>query len=363
MRKNRNIGIDLLRIISMLLVVILHVIGNGKILDNCKIFTMNYNIVWFLEILAYCSVNCYALISGYVGIDSKFKYSNILNLWLKVVFYTVIISIIFFILVPETITINNIISAIFPVLFNQYWYFTSYFCMFFFIPFFNKLLEKLSKQEAKKLVLIIIIFFTAFAMISPVDIFSLSAGYSVLWLSSLYLIGGYIKKYNILKNWTIKKLLVSFLCCTIFIWTSKIFTEAITIKIFGEIKGNLFLIRYNSIFTLLQSVFLLLIFSRLNIKRNNKFIQYLSTSSFSVYLIHTHPLVWQYIIRGRFKYFSDFSNLKLVISIIFVSICIYAICSGIDFIRYKIFEMLKVEKFSKFIISKLNIKETKLKKT
>ena len=74
----RKYGIDLLRMIAMFMVVILHVLGQGGILNTVSSLSLNYEIAWFLEISAYCAVNCYALISGYVGINSKFKFTNII---------------------------------------------------------------------------------------------------------------------------------------------------------------------------------------------------------------------------------------------------------------------------------------------
>ena len=82
----RNMGIDLLRIVSMFLVVFLHVLGRGGVLESAPILSVNYEIAWFIEIAAYCAVNCYALISGYVGIRGHYRYSNLLLLWLRVAF-------------------------------------------------------------------------------------------------------------------------------------------------------------------------------------------------------------------------------------------------------------------------------------
>ena len=81
-RQERNWGIDMFRIVSMLLVVTLHVMGQGGVLSYSK--GINNNFAWLFEVGAYCAVNCYALISGYVGVKSKFKYSNIMySMWIK----------------------------------------------------------------------------------------------------------------------------------------------------------------------------------------------------------------------------------------------------------------------------------------
>lgn len=84
----RNYGIDLLKIISMLMVVTLHVLGKGNLLYNkeLEIFSTKYNILWILEIASFCAVNLYALSSGYVGLKAKHKYTNIFILYLEVVF-------------------------------------------------------------------------------------------------------------------------------------------------------------------------------------------------------------------------------------------------------------------------------------
>ena len=67
MTKERNEGIDLLRIVAMLLITMLHVIRHGGMLDGLSLFSSQYFVVWILYILTNCAVNCYALISGYVN--------------------------------------------------------------------------------------------------------------------------------------------------------------------------------------------------------------------------------------------------------------------------------------------------------
>ena len=80
--KERNLGIDLLRIISMLMIVVLHVLKKGGILENAEVNSAHYYVAWVLEALCIGAVNCYALISGYVGVNSKIKYhKNNLNFY------------------------------------------------------------------------------------------------------------------------------------------------------------------------------------------------------------------------------------------------------------------------------------------
>ena len=172
--QERNYGIDFLRIISMFMIVILHILGNGGILASVQIGSSNYHLAWILEIASYCAVNCYALISGYVGIYSVHKYSNIFYLWLQVIFYTLSITLLFNILSPSSVTISSWLNALFPISRKQYWYFTAYFCMFFFIPYFTVLLNNLSKKELTTLCLTILIMLCVLPTFAQDDIFQTS---------------------------------------------------------------------------------------------------------------------------------------------------------------------------------------------
>ncbi|EOS72255.1 hypothetical protein C819_04357, partial [Lachnospiraceae bacterium 10-1] len=54
-KPERNYGIDLLRIIAMLLVVVLHVLGQGGVLEASK--GVRAAVAWFFEVAAYCAVD------------------------------------------------------------------------------------------------------------------------------------------------------------------------------------------------------------------------------------------------------------------------------------------------------------------
>ena len=74
--KKRNWGIDALRIIAMLMIVTWHILWHGGILESAQVSSAQYYIAWYIAMLTFGAVNCYGLISGYVGVQSKFKVSN-----------------------------------------------------------------------------------------------------------------------------------------------------------------------------------------------------------------------------------------------------------------------------------------------
>ena len=86
--KQRNIGIDILRIVSMFFIIIGHILMQGGVLSAYFNESLQGGYYFFntLYVLAFCGVNCFALVSGYVGWQNTFKLGKIIKLWANVVF-------------------------------------------------------------------------------------------------------------------------------------------------------------------------------------------------------------------------------------------------------------------------------------
>ena len=292
----RNYGIDLLRMLTMLMIVIMHVLGNGGILLNEKLSGINCEIAWFLEVASYCAVNCYAMVTGYVYVNARYRYSRIFELWLQVVFYSVLIYLVVIIFIPGEFDILIFLQTFFPAKFSQYWYFTAYFCIFFFIPLFNHILNTVPKDALKVAIFSAVIIFSILPCVFGKDIFLTNMGYSPLWCAVLYIIGGYIKKYGVLKNK--RKLIVTgiYFSCVLLTCVLKMIADITNADKFGER-----FISYTSPFILLSAVALVVVFSALRLpKVVKKLILILSPCAFGVYLIHVHPMIFKYVLKiGR----------------------------------------------------------------
>ena len=64
MSKKKNIGIEIVRILSMYMVMILHILGHGGILKSENIYSFSFISIWFIEIISIVAVNLFGLISG-----------------------------------------------------------------------------------------------------------------------------------------------------------------------------------------------------------------------------------------------------------------------------------------------------------
>jgi hypothetical protein len=316
-------------------------------LEESVSLSAHYELAWFLEIAAYCAVNCYALISGFVGYGSRYRYANIIYLYLQVIFYTVIVTCIFAICMPGSVGVKDFIKAIFPFAFGTYWYFTAYFGMFFLIPFMNYFIEKISSELAYKTILIIVCVFSILPTIFHNDMFKTSSGYSMLWLSLMYLVGACIRKYNWNERIGARSGALGYLICVIATWASKLVLELLTNKIFGAPKGGNLLVSYTSPTILGAAVMLLLCFSKINFGNAwKKVIAFFAPIAFGVYLIHEEPLIRDNFINGRFKEYLQFNPVVMVLLVLGTACAIWLVCSLIDRLRLKLFEVLRVKQLA-----------------
>lgn len=303
-------------------------------------------LMWYMEITAYCAVNCYALISGFVGLYSKHKYSSLALLWIRVFFYSVLITVLFRIFLPGSVNWRTILLSFFPVLSNQYWYFTAYFVLFLFIPVLNLAVERINKRRLQVLLCSL---FVLFSVVFPVfnvlvDSFSLSKGYSPWWLLVLYLLGGYIRKHGLFEKAKKLTLALVFFASVTLAWLSRIVIRHVTQAIFGEAKVTNMWVSYLSVFILLSAVSLFLLFKRISFGiRYRKIISFLVPLSFSVYLIHTNQLIFDNVLNDSFMWVANIPVAAMVPVVLGGAVIIFVLCCLIDLIRHYLFRLIKLK--------------------
>jgi surface polysaccharide O-acyltransferase-like enzyme len=278
-----------------------------------------------------------------VGIGSKYKYSNIAYLWLQVAFYTVTITAVFAKLTSE-VTKADILSAFFPVTNNHYWYFTAYFAVFLLIPIFNGAISSMTKKQLIATAVSIILLFSLIPMFTKKDIFFENAGYSALWLSLLYILGGIIKKCDIMEKVKGFVAVLMYFVMVILTFIQKYFIDRHNLNVAGGEKMTATLVSYISPTILFAGIFLLIAFAKLKTgKVSQKLIAFFAPVSFGVYLIHVQKYVWVYFMKDRFVDFAGYGVIGLVLAVIGSAIAIYVICSLIDFVRDRLFKLLHIK--------------------
>ena len=360
MNTKRNVGIEILRIFSMLMIVMLHVLLFGLKYNELNIFSMKGAITNLLEAICFCAVNIYAIITGYVLVNKRPKINRLIDLWFQVIFYLLMSCILIFILYPQNFSKRSLIFAFLPVITNKYWYFTAYFIMFWCVPLYNWIISNLTMKQYRKMIFVMLFIFCLLGWISSVlsnTIFGLNYGYSFLWLSVLYCFGAGIKLYG-LELFFIKRKISQNIILFIALFSgaltfiSKIVLSKLTMLVLGhELFVDAFY-SYLSPTVLIEAICLVIYFSNLNIK-GSKTLTKISGATFGVYLIHLTPFFTNYCWNFLSKYRTA-PIFKYILVIFSSVICIYVVCTLIEMIRSFIFDKLRVCNISNKIAEKIN---------
>lgn len=348
MKKERQSNLELLRIIAMLMVVSLHFMGHGGILDNVKVFSNNFFMANLIESFSIYAVNVYVLISAYFMCDSKVTTKKMINIWTQVVFYTLFIYLILLVAGIVDFNLIDAIRSLLPIIFNHYDFVTAYIVLMFLSPFLNKLINSMNKNEFNKLIITLLIFFVFLGIVFPIHL--IVSNYLSPFIV-LYFIAAYIKRY--LQNKLNKKRSL-----LLYVGSSLlIFFGTIILYVLGldQLKGNL--LSYRFILVILGSIGLFTLFLNINIQ--SKLINNISALTFGVFLIHENNFIRSFLYSDIFKMDTLYNNNFLILFTIIFIFIVFLTSSLIEYLRRKIFNVLKVDKISfKIINSILNIIKT-----
>lgn len=317
---NRNIGIDIIKIISVLMILFMHIVGQGGILvESTGVAKIIYKSI---QVFSMCSINMFGIASGYLLCTKKFSLKRIFDFFFYIVLITILWLIILIILDdnPYIYFINFIDS-----LGTTYWYISNYSLILFVFPYINILINNLNKIQYRKLLVLGMIFFSIVPVILTKDLFCINNGYSFLWLFYLYIIGGYLNKQNISINFKQKLMII----CTCFLATEilMLITSTYTnILNFSAIYA--YLATYSSPFILVSSVLIFCIFKEINFHKN-RFIISLANSSLFIYLFHCN--VWFYNrMENIFKFIGEYNIIVGMILISIILIAFYIILAALN---------------------------------
>ncbi len=339
----RNAGVDTLRIVSMLMILCVHVLTQGGVLAAVQPGTKAYAAAWLLRLFMLCDVNCFALITGYVSVDARFRLSRPIALWFEVFFYSALISGIFAVCGVYTFKPD---MALLPVFNIRWWYVTAYFGMVLFQPYLNLLFDKLTRKQASKLVFTVIFVLSVLPTIYNRDLFRTSFGYSMLWLMALYVLGAYIKRHEPFKRLR-RSWLIVYAVSMAFVFAAKMLFPG-----WGA-DGDYFA-AFSSTFVLVGSLALFLFFSRVTMPRPVKALtRFFAPMTFGVYLIHVHPAVWNYLLENRFAFLTWRGALYLAAGVVGVALAAFLVCSAVDWLRIRLFKLIRAQKAADFLGDKL----------
>lgn len=351
----RNSSIELLRIISMVMIMFHHFAYHGN-------FEWNYNEItiphlWYNFILmgGKVGVNIFVLISGFFLIENTerlFQPKKLLKFWGQVVFYSITTYFLSIVLQINNFDIKQIIKICFPITYPGWWFASTYFMLYLIHPFLNKLLHNLNKNVYQYLILLLVLCWS----IIPTLTTQLFESNSLLWFITLYAIAGYAKIYGF--NERLKSKHYFFLFFIVLVCS---YLVSVSFLVLGT-KRNELAVHAIDFFgmerfpILLMSFFLFMTFAKLKIKFN-KWINVIASATFGVYLIHDSSYIRYYIWWDIFKINQYQESLFLIPYSILVVFIVYVLCTGIEMVRKVLLErpyIIFVNKYVNLLINPLN---------
>lgn len=314
----RNSTFELMRIISMFFIILYHLI-------SYFIYPWSDNVIYkAIQIPLHIGVIVFVLISGYWGIKASTK--GLLKFIFPIFIYYTGINLLYNILTGHYyLNLNEVLF----ISSSPYWFIRIYLYLYLLSPFINKFLE--SAPKATQLILLTILGFISLYMGTTNGDSSLSDGKNIINFTFLYIIGYLIRENRESIYQTKQTILIS-------LYISLNFVIFISYLILYNTSWENIIwkwtFKYCSPLLIVNAILFFLIFSRVRpIKL--KYINTISASVFSMYLIHEHTIIRHGIIEPILKRIYDLCiNLKypLEFSIILFAITIMCFCSVIHYL-------------------------------
>ncbi len=339
--EGRIMGLDLLRSLCILMVIGLHILGQGGILDAAPPGSANHYTAWALECICYCAADCYGILSGYLSTNRRHYFSRLVPLWLEVALYSIAFTFLFWLRSPELVGKKELLNALFPVMRRQYWYFTAYFGLSFLMPVINTGIKRIPEKRAGVCILLLLTVFSVFPTLFCSDPFQFRGGYTTLWLVLLYGIGALLKRGEAHLRFAAPSLCIVLFLCTFLSFGFTVFWDFTIAGI-----GTVGLMNYTSPTVLLSAICLLMLFGRVKgqHKTARQILRKLSGASFGVYILHTNPLVWKQWFRpGVLQELAFCQSWLLPLAVIGCAFLVYLTCFLVDSFRTLVFRSFRIE--------------------
>lgn len=270
----RNSAFELLRLISMFLIVFYHayyyVIGHAGLSQTDKAVVAPFHI----------GVIVFVLISGYFNI--RFSLGGLFKLLAKwFIYFTPLL--LFFSLANENISLGGVIRPFVFISHTPYWFMRSYLFLFLLIPLIEFCVKNMGKR--KRWYLLISLFFMTTYMGLVKGLPMEYEGKGVISFIFLYIIGDTLRYYE--KWWksiSIWKILMCYVVLNTLIFLGIKYGDE-------KISGIVFYLSYpyGSPVIVLNAILLFILFGHITI--NSDMINWFAKSTLSIYLLHVHPVV------------------------------------------------------------------------
>lgn len=305
--RKRIAGIELLRVVAMIMVVIMHFLReSGSLLTAGEgSLTIGSFEAVFLEAFCIAAVNVYVLISGYFGCEQGMRLSRTIFFPCQIWFYSLLIPAVLTIFrIPTLATemgIYGVIQYVLPLEAESYWFATAYFLLLLVMPFLNVAVQNLTRKQFRLALGVLLLVTCGIKSVCPIHLAFDRYGYDLFWFICLYLLGAYLKKYG---GGAVEKMAAGiYLGSCLVIGVITLGMWYVTFRIEGAAYYFSVPFHYNFVFCLTAAIGLFYLFLKLELKEGKvtEMIRRGGKYAFGIYLLHEHPDIrhqWYPFLRG-----------------------------------------------------------------
>lgn len=342
----RIISLDLLRIIAMCMVLVLHTNLSGGFLkiEEPNIYRL---LICLYEHMSIVAVDVFVIISAWFLSEKYTSFSKIVSLIWTILFWTIIMSIIAYML-GEQISFKDIAKSV-PLIGRAYDFCSGYIVMYLCSPYLNKILDNTTKKQLSLLALGAFVLFSVATPLTTSHYLYIGGGYSFMWFVILYIITVWVKTirdYFSIRHCLYVYLTLSFFCAL------------------ADFYGIAFIggLEYNNPFVAVSAFSIFLVFLKINIRCAflARLVSFFAPLAFGVFLIHANFLFARWYQKFQFCNWisGDISSYLFGVPI-FVAI-VFICCSYLEYLRIQIFKLIKEKERTEKLCNKLDSIYTKL---
>lgn len=340
-RKN---NLDLLRIISMMMVVCGHFFTHGAFAESVlAVGSANWYLANWMSALCKVSVDCFVLLSGYFQCTSVFKLKRVFSVWIQVVFWSLGLYTLTAVM-GGTFSVSDALKSGMVITRKQYWFVTAYLLMYAVSPFLNCAIRAMNRKTHLLCCWVLLgIFSVAHNLVYVSDFGGVNGGASLIWFCVLYVVAAYIRLYVPVERKNRGKAFTVYGICASMIAVERFAAYKIMPLLFGEVMLESLFYSNNSIMTAAASIALLLAFRTVDVKNATvaRVISFFAPLAFGVYLIHDHPavrpLLWELLNPAGYAQSPWMVPYALV-----CTIGIFLVCSLAEWLRQRLFSVLRI---------------------
>lgn len=326
----RQSNFELLRIVSMLLVLLAHYVPTRENPTVESLYQNTLATLCTIELrsLSIVCVNCFVLISGYWGIRLNIK--SFANYLYQIIFWSA----------ASVLTASVLgFSSSFGVFLKGIvwgWFPWAYIVLMILSPVINAFVEKCSVRELGRYLIVFYLFSTIGGyLLGCRDFYT---GMSGLSLVGLYLIGAYLRRCDFKPfSYSAK---VNF---AVYLVLGVVLLGVNVLLLMVGIKSSPY--GYLNPVVIVMSVYLFLAFANLNIG-SVAIINKVATSAFAVYLFHCHPAIGGWISHrweGINEVYGAYASILVAIASF---LAIFAFCFVVDRLRIYTFKIISNSVFN-----------------